>query len=42
MKPSPVEGRGEVDVGKGVPSHYKSWFFLSLSSSIYFIVIALN
>ena len=27
MEPSPVEGRGEVDVGKGVLNHYKSGFF---------------
>ena len=26
MEPSPVEGRGEVDVGKGVSNHYKSGF----------------
>ena len=27
MKPSPVEGLGEVDVGKVVPDHYKSGFY---------------
>ena len=26
METSPVEGRGEVEVGKGVPNHYKSGF----------------
>ena len=30
MEPSPVEGRGEVDVGKGVSNHYKSDFALSI------------
>ena len=34
MEPSPVEGRGEVDVDKVVPNHYKFGFFLSLSLSI--------
>ena len=27
VEPSPVEGRGEVDVGKGVSNHCKSGFF---------------
>ena len=26
MEPSPIEGREEVDVGKGVLNHYKSGF----------------
>ena len=27
MEPSLVEGRGEVDMGKGVPNHYKFRFY---------------
>ena len=26
MEPSPVEGKGEVDVGNGVPNHFKFRF----------------
>ena len=41
MVPLPVEGRGEVDVGKGVPNHYKSKFALSIHISL-FIALELS
>ena len=40
MEPSPVEGRGEVDVGKGVPNHYKSGFCFLYP--YFFILLLLN
>ena len=30
MEPSPIEGLGEVDVGKSVPNDYKSSFVFSI------------
>ena len=36
-----IEGRGEVDVGKGMPNHNKSDFALSIIISL-FIVLELN
>ena len=36
-----IEGRGEVDIGKGVPNHYKYDFALSIIISL-FIVLELN
>ena len=36
-----IEGRGEVDVGKGVPNHYKYEFLLSIIMFL-FIVLELN
>ena len=40
MEPSPIEGVGEVDVGKVVPNHYKFGFSFSILISLiycYFI-----
>ena len=41
MEPSPVKGRREVDIGKGVPNHCKSEFSFSIIISL-FIVFELN
>ena len=40
MEPSPIEGYGEVDVGKGVPNHYKFGFcFLYPYFYIYILLL---
>ena len=45
MEPTPVEGQGDVDVGKSVPNNYKSEFSLSILISLFiylFIVLELS
>ena len=41
MKSSSIEGLGEVDIGNGVPNHYKSEFSISIIMHL-FIVLELN
>ena len=42
MEPSPVEGLGEVDVGKVVPNHYKFGFFFLYPYLFNLLLLHLN